>query len=310
MEVLLMALVTGKYLLEKANEGYYAVGAFNFVNMEVLKGISAAAKEENSPALIACSEGAIKYAGIRNLVAMAKEEADSSGMPLCLHLDHGKDFDVIMQCIRNGFTSVMIDGSHLPLEENIAITRKIVEIAHGAGVSVEGELGKLSGIEDNVASRESILTDPVEAERFVKETGVDSLAIAIGTAHGPKKFKGEPILEIPLVAEIKKRIGIPLVLHGASSVPAEVLEKGIKYGAKWEGSKGVPEGSLAEAIKGGINKVNVDTDLRMTFISALRQTMAEKPESVDLRDLFKPCMTAVKEVVRHKMRILGSSGKA
>lgn len=305
-----MALVTGKYLLEKANEGYYAVGAFNFVNMEVLKGISAAAKEENSPALIACSEGAIKYAGIRNLVAMAKEEADSSGMPLCLHLDHGKDFDVIMQCIRNGFTSVMIDGSHLPLEENIAITRKIVEIAHGAGVSVEGELGKLSGIEDNVASRESILTDPVEAERFVKETGVDSLAIAIGTAHGPKKFKGEPILEIPLVAEIKKRIGIPLVLHGASSVPAEVLEKGIKYGAKWEGSKGVPEGSLAEAIKGGINKVNVDTDLRMTFISALRQTMAEKPESVDLRDLFKPCMTAVKEVVRHKMRILGSSGKA
>lgn len=310
MEVLLMALVTGKYLLEKANAGYYAVGAFNFVNMEVLKGISAAAKEENSPALIACSEGAIKYAGIRNLVAMAKEEADSSGMPLCLHLDHGKDFDVIMQCIRNGFTSVMIDGSHLPLEENIAITKKIVEIAHGAGVSVEGELGKLSGIEDNVASRESILTDPVEAERFVKETGVDSLAIAIGTAHGPKKFKGEPILEIPLVAEIKKRTGIPLVLHGASSVPAEVLEKGIKYGAKWEGSKGVPEGSLAEAIKGGINKVNVDTDLRMTFISTLRQVMAEKPDSVDLRDLFKPCMTAVKEVVRHKMRILGSSGKA
>lgn len=305
-----MGLVTGIEVLEKANQGYYAVGAFNFVNMEVLKAIAGAAAEEKSPALIACSEGAIKYAGIKNLVCMAKAEADASGMPLCLHLDHGKDFNVIIQCIRNGFTSVMIDGSHLPLEENIAITRKIVEIAHAAGISVEGELGKLSGIEDNVASRESILTDPAEAERFIAETGVDSLAIAIGTAHGPKKFKGEPILEIPLVAEIKKRTGIPLVLHGASSVPAEVLEKGIKYGARWEGSKGVPEASLVEAVKGGINKVNVDTDLRMTFISTLRQVMSEKPESVDLRDLFKPCMSAVKDVVRYKMRLLGSSGKA
>lgn len=305
-----MGLLTGKQILDRANEGYYAVGAFNFVNMEVLKAITSAAAEEKSPALIACSEGAIKYAGIKNLVAMAKAEADATGMPLCLHLDHGKEFDVIMQCIRNGFTSVMIDGSDLPLEENIAITRKIVEIAHAAGVSVEGELGKLSGIEDNVQSRESILTDPDEAERFVKETGVDSLAIAIGTAHGPKKFKGEPILEIPLVATIKKRLNMPLVLHGASSVPREVLEKGIKYGAKWEGSKGVPEDSLVEAVKGGINKVNVDTDLRMTFISSLRKVMAEKPESVDLRDLFKPCMADVKEVVKHKMRLLGSSGKA
>ena len=305
-----MALVTGKSVLDKANAGYYAVGAFNFVNLEVLKGIVSAAAEEKSPALITCSEGAIKYAGIKNLVAMARAEAETSGMPLVLHLDHGKEFEVIMQCIRNGFTSVMIDGSHLPLEQNIALTKKIVEIAHAAGISVEGELGKLSGIEDNVASRESILTDPAEAERFVLETGVDLLAIAIGTAHGPKKFKGEPILEIPLVAEVKKRTGIPLVLHGASSVPAEVLEKGIKYGAKWEGSKGVPEASLAEAVRGGINKVNVDTDIRMTFIGQMRQTMAEKPESVDLRDIFKPCMAAVKELVRYKMRLLGSSGKA
>lgn len=304
-----MALTSGKVVLDKASKGYYAVGAFNFVNMEVLKSITAAAAEENSPALICCSEGAIKYAGIHNLVAMARAEADSTGMPLVLHLDHGKEFDVIMQCIRNGFTSVMIDGSHMPLDQNIEVTRKIVEIAHAAGVSVEGELGKLSGIEDNVSSRESILTDPSEAERFVSETGVDSLAIAIGTAHGPKKFKGEPILEIPLVAEIKKRTGIPLVLHGASSVPSEVLEKGMRYGAKWEGSKGVPEASIAEAIKGGINKVNVDTDIRMTFIGQMRQTMAEKAESVDLRDIFKPCMSSVKELVRHKMRLFGSSGK-
>lgn len=305
-----MALASGKVVLEKASKGYYAVGAFNFVNMEILKSISAAAAEEKSPALVCCSEGAIKYAGVKTLVAMAEVEAEATGMPLVLHLDHGKEFDVIMQCIRNGFTSVMIDGSHYPLDQNIAVTKRIVEIAHAAGVSVEGELGKLSGIEDNVSSRESILTDPAEAERFVSETGVDYLAIAIGTAHGPKKFKGEPILEIPLVAEIKKRIGIPLVLHGASSVPQEVLQKGIQYGAKWEGSKGVPEKSIEEAIKGGINKVNVDTDIRMTFLGQMRQTMSEKPESVDLRDIFKPCMSSVKELVRSKMRLLGSSGKA
>lgn len=305
-----MGLASGKAVLEKASQGYYAVGAFNFVNMEILKSIAAAAAEEKSPALVCCSEGAIKYAGVKTLVAMAKAEADATGMPLVLHLDHGKEFDVIMQCIRNGFTSVMIDGSHYPLEQNIEVTKRIVEIAHAAGVSVEGELGKLSGIEDNVSSRESILTDPAEAERFVSETGVDYLAIAIGTAHGPKKFKGEPILEIPLVAEIKKKIGIPLVLHGASSVPPEVLQKGIAFGAKWEGSKGVPEKSIAEAIKGGINKVNVDTDIRMTFLGQMRQTMSEKPESVDLRDIFKPCMTSVKELVKGKMRLFGSSGKA
>ena len=305
-----MALANGKAVLDKASQGYYAVGAFNFVNMEILKSIAAAAAEEKSPALVCCSEGAIKYAGVKMLVAMAEAEAEATGMPLVLHLDHGKEFDVIMQCIRNGFTSVMIDGSHYPLEQNIAVTKRIVEIAHAAGVSVEGELGKLSGIEDNVSSRESILTDPAEAERFVSETGVDYLAIAIGTAHGPKKFKGEPILEIPLVAEIKKRIGIPLVLHGASSVPPEVLQKGIAYGAKWEGSKGVPEKSIEEAIRGGINKVNVDTDIRMTFLGQMRQTMSEKPESVDLRDIFKPCMSSVKELVRSKMRLLGSSGKA
>ena len=305
-----MALANGKAVLDKASQGYYAVGAFNFVNMEILKSIAAAAAEESSPALVCCSEGAIKYAGVKMLVAMAEAEAEATGMPLVLHLDHGKEFDVIMQCIRNGFTSVMIDGSHYPLEQNIAVTKRIVEIAHAAGVSVEGELGKLSGIEDNVSSRESILTDPAEAERFVSETGVDYLAIAIGTAHGPKKFKGEPILEIPLVAEIKKRIGIPLVLHGASSVPPEVLQKGIAYGAKWEGSKGVPEKSIEEAIRGGINKVNVDTDIRMTFLGQMRQTMSEKPESVDLRDIFKPCMSSVKELVRSKMRLLGSSRKA
>lgn len=305
-----MALASGKAVLDKASQGYYAVGAFNFVNMEILRSIAAAAAEEKSPALVCCSEGAIKYAGVKMLVAMAEAEAEATGMPLVLHLDHGKEFDVIMQCIRNGFTSVMIDGSHYPLEQNIAVTKRIVEIAHAAGVSVEGELGKLSGIEDNVSSRESILTDPAEAERFVSETGVDYLAIAIGTAHGPKKFKGEPILEIPLVAEIKKRIGIPLVLHGASSVPPEVLQKGIAYGAKWEGSKGVPEKSIEEAIRGGINKVNVDTDIRMTFLGQMRQTMSEKPESVDLRDIFKPCMSSVKELVRSKMRLLGSSGKA
>jgi fructose-bisphosphate aldolase class II len=246
---------------------------------------------------------------ITGIVAGLAGQAD---VPVSLHLDHGRDWATIVQCIANGFTSVMIDGSHLPFDENVEITRKVVDVAHAAGVSVEAELGKLAGIEDYVVvdERDAFLTDPDEALAFVEKTGVDALAVAIGTSHGPRKFKGEPVLAIDLVSKIKAKVGLPLVLHGASGVPAEIMEVGERFGAAWGGSRGIPDSSIVDAISRGISKVNIDTDMRLAFIASVRETLWTRPETTDPRDLLKPAMARVKSVAAGKMRLFGSAGRA
>lgn len=307
-----MGLVPSKSVLDAANEGRYAIGAFNVNNLEFAKAVVGAAVEERSPIIVQVSESAIAYAGMKQITEIVASLADQADVPVALHLDHGRDWATIVQCIANGFTSVMIDGSHLPFDENVAITRKVVDVAHAAGVSVEAELGKLAGIEDYVVvdERDAFLTDPDEALVFVEKTGVDALAVAIGTSHGPRKFKGEPVLAIDLVSKIKEKVGIPLVLHGASGVPAEIMESGERYGAAWGGSKGVPDSSIVDAISRGINKVNIDTDMRLAFIASVRETLWTRPETTDPRDLLKPAMARVKSVAAGKMRLFGSAGRA
>lgn len=307
-----MGLVPSKSVLDAANEGRYAIGAFNVNNLEFAKAVVGAAVEERSPIIVQVSESAIAYAGMKQITEIVAGLADQADVPVALHLDHGRDWATIVQCIANGFTSVMIDGSHLPFDENAAITRKVVDVAHAAGVSVEAELGKLAGIEDYVVvdERDAFLTDPDEALVFVEKTGVDALAVAIGTSHGPRKFKGEPVLAIDLVSKIKEKVGIPLVLHGASGVPAEIMESGERYGAAWGGSKGVPDSSIVDAISRGINKVNIDTDMRLAFIASVRETLWTRPETTDPRDLLKPAMARVKSVAAGKMRLFGSAGRA
>ncbi len=304
-----MPLVKGIDILQKAHEENYAVGAFNFNNMEFLQAIIKAAEEVNSPVIVQATEGAIKYAGIDMIVAMVKALADKSKVPVALHLDHGKKFEVVMQALRAGFTSVMIDASDKPFEENLAITKKIVEIAHAMGVSVEAELGKLMGVEDNVVSRESVLVNPDEAEQFVKETGVDYLAPAIGTSHGAFKFKGEGKIDIERLKEVKKRTGIPLVLHGASAVPQDILAKAEKYGAQLGGAKGVPLDQLKAAVENGINKVNVDTDLRICYLATVREVLTNDPKQFDPRKYLGPARESLVELIKERMQFLGSAGK-
>ncbi len=307
-----MGLVTSKSILDAANERRYAVGAFNVNNLEFAKAVIGAAVEERSPIIVQVSESAIAYAGMKQITGIVASLAGNADVPVALHLDHGRDWATIVQCIANGFTSVMIDGSHLPFDENVAITRKVVEVAHAAGVSVEAELGKLAGIEDYVVvdEREALLTDPDEALAFVERTEVDALAVAIGTSHGPRKFKGEPVLAIDLVSKIKEKVGIPLVLHGASGVPAEIIELAERFGAEWGGSKGIPDRSIVDAVSRGINKVNIDTDMRLAFIASVRETLSTRPETTDPRDLLKPAMVRVKSVAAGKMRLFGSAGRA
>ncbi len=307
-----MGLVPSKSVLDAANEGRYAIGAFNVNNLEFAKAVIGAAIEERSPIIVQVSESAIAYAGMKQITGIVAGLAGQADVPVALHLDHGRDWATIVQCIANGFTSVMIDGSHLPFDENVAITRKVVDVAHAAGVSVEAELGKLAGIEDYVVvdERDAFLTDPDEALAFVEKTGVDALAVAIGTSHGPRKFKGEPVLAIDLVSKIKEKVGIPLVLHGASGVPAEIMEVGERFGAAWGGSKGIPDSSIVDAISRGINKVNIDTDMRLAFIASVRETLWTRQETTDPRDLLKPAMAKVKSVVVGKMRLFGSAGRA
>ena len=307
-----MVLVTNKELLVAAMEGGYAVGAFNINNMEFLQGIAKAAGELKSPVIVAVSEGAIKYAGFEMLVSMAETIAETERVTLSLHLDHGKDMAVIEQCIEGGFTSVMIDGSHLPLEENIAVTREIVEKAKPKGVSVEGELGKLAGVEDNVSveERDALYTDPDEAALFVEKTGVDALAIAVGTSHGAYKFKGEAKLDMDRLSRIVSLVSIPVVLHGASGVNPEHVKLANEYGAELKGTKGVPDEAIREAVERGICKVNIDTDMRIAFTAFLRKSLAEGPGLIDPRKYLGPAREAVSEVVRNKIRLLGSEGKA
>jgi fructose-bisphosphate aldolase class II len=307
-----MPLRTNKELLTRAKKGGYAVGAFNMNNLEILQAIVSAGEAEKSPAIIAVSEGAIQYAGLPFIVSMVQTASHQTSIPLSLHLDHGRDLEIIRSCIENGFTSVMIDGSHLEFQENITMTRKVVEMAREKAISVEAELGRLKGIEDNVsvAERDAFLTDPQAAEEFVKRTEVDALAIAIGTSHGAYKFKGEAKLDLERLKEIGGKVGIPLVLHGASGIPRSVLEKAEQFGAKLPGAKGIPDEAIRNAIPLGIAKINIDTDLRLSFIGAIREVLTKKPEEFDPRKILGPGREAIKQTVQSKMKLFGSSRKA
>ncbi len=306
-----------KDILEKANREGYAVGAFNFNNMEFLEAIIEAAEAEKAPVIVATSEGAMKYLGNGNpfrgaklAYAMVKLLADSVSVPVALHLDHGKHMEFILYALSAGYSSVMIDLSAEPFEKNLEGTKKVVELAHPLGISVEAELGKLAGIEDNVSSRESVLVDPDEAKIFVEKTGVDFLAPAIGTSHGAFKFKGEAKLDYERLKKVKEYTKLPLVLHGASMVPQEKVELANKYGAEIKGAKGVPADALKKAIELGINKVNVDTDLRITFTAEIRKVLSEKKSEIDPRKILGPGRDALVEVIRDRIKFLGSSGKA
>ena len=307
-----MGLVSSRELLVPARAGGYAVGAFNTSNLEISQAIFAAAAEKRAPVIVATSETAIKYAGYVNVYSMVKHLSEYYRVPAALHLDHGGDVSLVVKCIRHGWTSVMIDASKEDYDQNVAVTAKVVEIAHMAGVPVEAELGRLRGVEDavNVEERDSFLTDPDQAADFVKQTGCDSLAVAVGTSHGAYKFKGEPKLELGRLSEIAQKVSLPLVLHGASSVPQDVLEKASKYGAKLPGAKGVPDATLKEAIKMGISKINIDTDLRLGFTAGVRQVLAESPEVFDPRKIVGLGRHAITEVVKNKIEVFGSAGKA
>jgi fructose-bisphosphate aldolase class II len=307
-----MGLVTGKEILEAAHREGYAIGAFNINNMEILQGVVAGCAETRSPVIIAVSEGALAYAGFDYIVAMVRAAAALVPIPMSLHLDHGRDLEIIRRCIRGGFTSVMIDASNLPLEENIKETKKVVEMAHAEGVSVEAELGRLRGVEDliSVQEREATFTDPAEAERFVEETGVDSLAPAIGTSHGAFKFKGEARLDLERLKTIKERVDIPLVLHGASTVPQQILDLVMQYGGELQEAKGVPPEQLKKAIALGINKINTDTDLRLALTGALRRVLAEDRRVFDPRKILGPARDMIAEVVKDKTKLFGCEGKA
>jgi fructose-bisphosphate aldolase class II len=304
-------LLTNKEILASAMAGKYAVGAFNIHNLESLQAVVAAAQEESSPLIVAVTPSAIKYAGLDYLAEAVKTAAENVALPMSLHLDHGKDIEIIAKCMDAGFTSVMIDGSHLDFEENIELTRKVVELAHPRGVSVEAELGRLAGVEEvSVEEKEAILTDPEAAREFVDRTEVDALAVAIGTSHGAYKFKGKPKLDFKRLIEIREKVDVPLVLHGASGVPAEIIEKATKYGAQLAGAKGMPDESIRQAIKLGIVKINIDTDLRLAFTATIREVLATAPAQFDPRKILGPAREAMKEVVKGKMRLFGSSNKA
>ena len=309
-----MPLVTTKDMFEKSMKEHFAIGAFNVNNMEIVQAIVKAAADENSPIILQASSSAIKYAGIEYLKKMIESALDEYDIPLALHLDHGPDFETCKMCIDNGFSSVMIDGSKYDFEENIALTRKVVEYAHSKGVVVEAELGKLAGIEDdvNVSASDAMYTDPDQAKEFVDRTSCDSLAIAIGTSHGAYKFKGEAKLRFDILANVKQKLpNTPIVLHGASTVIPELVEMCNKYGGDIPGAKGVPDEILHEASISGVSKINVDTDLRLAMTAAITKTFAEDPAVFDPRKYLGNARTLIEEVVKHKIRdVFGSSNKA
>lgn len=308
-----MPLVTSKDMFQKAYQGQYAIGAFNVNNMEIIQGIVDAAKEENAPLILQVSAGARKYAKHIYLVKLIEAALEDSRLPICLHLDHGEDFEICKSCIDGGFTSVMIDGSKYPFEENIALTKKVVEYAHAKGVVVEGELGRLAGVEDavKVSAKDATYTDPDQAVEFVQRTGVDSLAIAIGTSHGAYKFKGEPSLDFERLEKISKMLpGYPLVLHGASTVLPEFVAKCNQYGGDIPGAQGVPEDMLLRAGKLGVCKINIDTDLRLAMTASIREHFANHPGDFDPRQYLKPAREAIKQMVKHKVKnVLNCSNK-
>ncbi len=309
-----MPLVTTHEMFQKAYAGGYAIGAFNVNNMEILQGIVDAAAEQKAPLILQVSAGARKYARHEYLVKLVEAAVETTAIPIALHLDHGEDFSICKACIDGGFKSVMIDGSRFPFEENVRVTREVVAYAHPRGVSVEAELGRLAGIEDNVAvaARDALFTDPEEAVEFVHQTGCDSLAIAIGTSHGAYKFKGEPQLDFDRLERIGKKLpGFPLVLHGASSVPQELVALCNKYGGHIPGARGVPEDMLRKAAALAICKINIDTDLRLALTATIRQHFVEHPEEFDPRKYLGPARAAIKQLVIHKLvNVLGCAGKA
>ena len=300
-----MALITSKEMFEKALKSDYAVGAFNVNNMEIIQGIVDAAKEENAPLILQVSAGARKYARPAYLRKLVEAAIEDTGLDIVLHLDHGEDFEICKQCIDGGFTSVMIDGSKHEFEENIRLTKEVVDYAHAHGVVVEAELGKLAGVEDNIKvdARSATFTDPAEAKEFVERTGVDSLAIAIGTSHGAYKFKGEPYLDFERLKEIHKLLPqTPLVLHGASTVLPENVKKCNEYGGTIPGAQGVPEEMIREAAKYGICKVNIDTDLRLAMTAEIRKFLIESPQEFDPRKYLGPARDAIQKMVQHKIK--------
>lgn len=307
-----MPLVTSKALFQQAYANHYAIGAFNVNNMEIIQGIVDAAKEERSPLILQVSAGARKYAKPIYLKKLVEAAVEDSDLPIVLHLDHGEDFEICKQCIDDGFTSVMIDASHHPLDENIAITKRVVEYAHAHGVVVEAELGRLAGIEDavQVSEKDAAFTNPDEALEFVAKTGVDSLAVAIGTSHGAYKFKGTPSLDFERLKAIDKKLnGTPLVLHGASSVLPEFVELCNQHGGTIPDAQGVPESMIQKAAGLGVCKVNIDTDLRLAITSAIRKELDENTENFDPRKYLGPGRDAIKRMVQHKIKnVLGSSG--
>jgi fructose-bisphosphate aldolase class II len=301
-------------MFKKAYEGHYAVGAFNVNNMEIIQGIVEAAIQEKAPLILQVSAGARKYAKHIYLTKLVEAAVEDTGLPICLHLDHGADFEICKDCVDGGFTSVMIDGSKYPFEENIELTKRVVDYAHNKGVVVEAELGKLAGVEDavKVAAKDATYTDPDQAVEFVERTGCDSLAIAIGTSHGAYKFKGKPELDFARLEKITNMLpGYPLVLHGASTVIPSFVEECNKYGGKLDGAQGVPEDMLLKAGTFGVCKINIDTDLRLAMTASIRKYFTEHPGDFDPRQYLGPAREAIKAMVAHKMRdVLNCSGKA
>lgn len=313
-----MPLVDTKKMFAAANKNGFAIGAFNVNNMELLQGIVDACKEKNAPLILQISKGARKYANMKYLMALINVAVQESGLPMVVHLDHGDTFELCKQCIDEGFTSVMIDGSHNPYEENVKLTKQVCDYAHSQKnyVSVEAELGRLGGIEEDVVGVKEedlhkFLTDPDQAQDFIKQTGCDSLAVACGTSHGAYKFKTAPKLAFDLLETLTKRMpGYPLVMHGSSSVPQELIELINKYGGKMPNAMGVPEEALTKAGKLGVAKINIDTDLRLALTASIRKVFAEKPSEFDPRNYLGPGRDAVKALVAHKVEVLGCAGKA
>ena len=306
-----MPLTGPKEMFDRAYKEGYAIGAFNVNNMEIIQGIMMAAGEEKAPLILQVSAGARKYAGQTYIVKLVEAALMETDLPVVLHLDHGPDFELCKACIDGGFSSVMIDGSHLSFEDNIKVTKQVVEYAHDRGIWVEAELGRLAGVEEHVSSEKSIYTDPDQAVEFVQRTGCDSLAIAIGTSHGAYKFTGEAKLDFDRLEKIGKMMpGYPLVLHGASSVPQEFVTMANQYGGQVGGARGVPENLLRQAAGMAVCKINIDTDIRLAMTANIRKVFVEKPAEFDPRSYLKPAREAVKNMVQHKIKnVLGCSGK-
>jgi len=307
-----MPLASLKEMYKDAVEKYYAIGQFNVNNLEFVQSALEAAEETKSPVILAASTSALKYAGINYLVNIVKTGADSISVPVALHLDHGATFEDAKKCIDAGFTSVMIDGSHFPFEENIRVTKEVVDYAAAKDICVEAELGRLGGIEDDVKvdERDARLTDPDEAVEFVEKSGCHALAIAIGTSHGAYKFKGANVLAFDRIEEIKKRLPMALVMHGSSGVSQDHVAKCNQFGGDIKGAKGVEDESVTKAVTMGINKVNIDTDLRLAWAAIVREKLAENPSNFDPRKVLGPAREEVKKVIIHKMKLLGSAGRA